>query len=61
MGIVVGGPHCAGVGNAVAVRERLEVEAGLGGVHLLPEAQQVEGGVRADLVFHSCCCIYFLG
>lgn len=59
MGIVVGGPHGAGVGHSVAVREGLEVEPGLGGIHLLSEAQQVERGVGADFVFHSCCCIHF--
>lgn len=44
--------HVARAAHAVLVRERLEVHR-LGGVHLLAEAQQVEGRVRADLVLHA--------
>lgn len=39
----------AGV-RRVVVRERDR----LAGVHLLAEAEQVERGVRADLIFHAC-------
>lgn len=38
---------------AVLVGEGLEVH-GLVGVHFFPEAEQVEGGVRADLILHAC-------
>lgn len=39
---------------AILVRERLEVHR-LVGVHFLTEAEQMEGGVRADFVFHAFC------
>lgn len=40
--------------GSVRVRERLELIARLVGVHLFAEAEQVERGVRADLVVDSC-------
>lgn len=48
--------QCAHVGrstHSVLVGERLEVQS-LARVHLFTEAQQVEGGVWANFVFHTC-------
>ena len=50
------------VGAVGRVRERLELVAGRGlvRVHLLAEAQQVERGVRTDLVVDTCTSTTFI-
>lgn len=53
---MTGGQHSASVsGNrsvSILMREGLEVH-GLGGIHFLTEAKQMERGIGADLVFHT--------